>query len=110
MRAAFLSCLVLALPVSAQDKKPEKITPENIDVGKVGTIDRLVVEKSFGDGKWIIANFGTVRVVIQEYLGTGIGRGKILPKDQVWVVESVLELNVEDLKGCYVLKPEKKKK
>ena len=106
----FATALVACLFVAVQDK-PEKITPENIEVDKVGTIDRLVVEKAFGDNGWIIANFGTVRVVIMEYPSKGIGKGKILPKDQVWIVDSVLQrgAGTDDLAGCYVLKPEKKK-
>lgn len=112
MRAAFLCCLVVACPVLAQDKKPEKITAENIEVGKVGTIDRLTVEKAFQDVDTIIARFDGIRVCIRGYPTKGIGKGKVLPKDQVWKVTDVIDRDTsgEGLSGCYLMRPEKKEK
>lgn len=113
MRAAFLSCLVFTVPVLGQEKKPDKITPENIEVGKVGTIDRLEVEKVLDvDSKLIIANFGTLRLQVDGYPAKGIGRGKILPADQLWRVDYIVKEDQtgNGLKGCYAIKPVEWKK
>jgi hypothetical protein len=102
-------CLFVA---TADDKKPGKITAENIEIGRVGTIDRLVVEKHLGeDSNLIIANFGAVRVMLEGYPSKGIGKGKVLPADLVWRVDSVLKSDGSGngLSGCYVLQPERKK-
>lgn len=118
MRAALVCCLFVAVPVLAQDKKPDKITAENIEVGKVGLINKLTVEKTFNpdstdlDNHLIIANFDGLRVLIQGYSAKGIGKGKVLPSDQVWRVDCVMTVDRtgNGLVGAYCIKPEKDKK
>jgi hypothetical protein len=119
MRSAILAVLVCPILAAAQDKKPEPITSENIEVGRVGTIEKLVVEKvlqvpddpaKHPDLHLLVANFGTVRVMVQGY-PVAVGQGKTLPKDQLWKVDCILKDDFgERLKGCYMLKPETPKK
>jgi hypothetical protein len=111
-------CALLVCVLGADDKKSEKITPENIEVGKVGVIEKLTVEKPLQadstkiEDHMIIATFDGLRVLIIGYPAKGIGKGKILPKDQLWKVDHVLrgDATGELLAGCYVLKPDKPKK
>jgi hypothetical protein len=118
MRPAFTVVLFASLSVAGQEKKPEKLTAENIEIGKVGTIDKLTVEKTENsestklEDHIIIAGFDGLRVMIVGYSAKGIGKGKVLPKDQLWKVESILKMDStgEGLTGCYILRPHKIKK
>ncbi len=111
MRLAFCSVLLLATAVTAQDKKPEKITPENIEVGKVGTIDRLTVARILDSTKYpIVASFRTVTVLVTEYSSNGLGIGKVLPAGQLWLVKDVTDQEIAGVpRGTYIITPAKKK-
>lgn len=112
MRIAFCSLMLLVSAVNAQDKKPEEITPENIDVGKVGTIGRLEVRRLIDSDKYpIVASFRTVTVLVTGYPTKGLGQGKVLPKDQLWLVKGVTDFDdaLFPPRGTYIITPAKKK-
>lgn len=114
MRLAIVAvlCLILSPVAVGQKKEPpakvEKITAENIVVGMIGTIDRLTVEDTLSNNNLMIAQFGTMRVLVEGYPTKGLGKGKILPKDQLWKVGEPLKSDAtgHNLKGCYTITPE----
>jgi hypothetical protein len=90
---------------------PEKITPENIEVGKVGLFDALTVEKVIGQDL-IIVQSGRLRMQSYGYPSKDIGKGKVLSKSQVWRVTGVVKSDGSGngLAGCYIIEPDKVQK
>ena len=94
--------LAAAFLVQVQPPKPEPITPQNIEVGQIGTIENLTVDKVLGIPNdrglgQLVARSGRLGFFVDGYMVKGLARGKVLPKSQLWKVTDTVKLDGEDL-------------
>lgn len=101
-----VSAMLFALSVMSSTGTGEKITAENIAIGKLGRIDGLTVIEPLNDTD-LAAHFGGLKVLVADYNAKGVGKGKVLPKDQVWRVTGILKSDTSGnhLADCYIIVP-----